>query len=50
MNGSFILLLLFIAGVVIYTGFRIRRLQRLSEKQWREVDHSKLRDWEDDDR
>ena len=49
MKFSVLVLLLFIAGVVIYTGYRIRRLQRLSEQQWREVDHSKLREWQDDD-
>ncbi|MEL7538516.1 MAG: hypothetical protein AAFZ58_10775 [Pseudomonadota bacterium] len=40
---------LFILAVVVYTGFKIRQLQKRSEEQWRQVDHSKLREWNDDD-
>ncbi|MEM8981633.1 MAG: hypothetical protein AAGC71_01310 [Pseudomonadota bacterium] len=43
------LLIAFIAAVVIYTGMRLRRLQKQSEEQWKRVDHSKLREWQDDD-
>lgn len=49
MNQALVALLLFIAGVVIYTGYRLRKLQQLSKKQWEEVDHSKLREWTDED-
>ncbi len=41
---------LFIAAVMVYTGFRLRRLIKQSEEQWRNVDHSKLREWDDEDR
>ncbi len=46
---AFIWLALFVAAVVIYTGYRIRRLQKKSDEQWRKVDHSKLREWSEDD-
>ncbi|MEM7276972.1 MAG: hypothetical protein AAF385_02510 [Pseudomonadota bacterium] len=49
MNQALLVLLLFIVGVVLYTGYRLRKLQQLSEKQWKEVDHSKLREWKDED-
>ncbi|MEO0998070.1 MAG: hypothetical protein AAFX58_11175 [Pseudomonadota bacterium] len=42
-------LILFIAAVLVYTGFRIRALKKESDRQWRDVDHSKLREWENDD-
>jgi hypothetical protein len=43
------LILAFIAIVIVYTIARVLRLMRQSEEQWREVDKSKLREWEDDD-
>ncbi|MEM1261156.1 MAG: hypothetical protein AAGH76_02040 [Pseudomonadota bacterium] len=43
------ILVAFIAAVVVYTGFRLRQLQKRSEEQWKRVDHSKLREWKDDD-
>ena len=39
----------FIAAVVIYTGFKVRRLIRRSEDEWRRVDTTKLKRWDDDD-
>ncbi len=42
-------LVLFIAAVVIYTGAKVRKLMRQSEEQWRSVDHSKLRNWDEEE-
>jgi hypothetical protein len=42
-------LLVLIAAIVIYTIVRVVQYVRLSEKQWRQVDKSKLKEWEDDD-
>ena len=42
-------LLVFIAVVVIYTIAKVIAYMRTSEQQWREVDKSKLRKWEDDE-
>ena len=43
------LLLAFIAIVVVYTVAKVRKHMRNSEEQWKQVDKSKLREWEDDD-
>lgn len=42
-------LLIFIAGVVVYTIAKIVQLKRQSQRQWEQVDKSKLKEWEDDD-
>ncbi len=42
-------LLIFIAVVVVYTIAKVIRLQKLSAQQWRQVDKSKLKEWQDDD-
>ena len=42
-------ILAFIAAVIIYTVAHVRNLMRTSDKQWEQVDKSKLREWEDDD-
>ena len=39
----------FIVVVIIYTVATVRRYMRLSDDQWKQVDKSKLREWEDDD-
>ena len=49
MSVPALLLLLFIVGVVVVTIARVNQLNRRSKEQWREVDKSKLREWEDDD-
>jgi hypothetical protein len=41
--------LILIAFVVIYAVVRIRRYMRVSNEQWKNVDKSKLREWEDED-
>lgn len=42
-------ILLFIAIVAIYTVATVLQYMRKSEEQWKEVDKSKLREWEDDE-
>jgi hypothetical protein len=42
-------LLLFIAAVVIYTIAKVVGYMRKSDRQWQQVDKSKLREWEDED-
>lgn len=42
-------LLIMIAVIIVYTLVRVVQYVRLSEQQWKEVDKSKLREWEDDD-
>ena len=49
MPGGLIFLLIMIALIVIYTIAKVLEYMRLSDKQWREVDKSKLKEWEDDD-
>ena len=41
--------LVIIAVVIIYTIAKVLQHMRRSEQQWRQVDKSKLREWEDDD-
>ena len=42
-------LLIFIALVVVYTVAKVIAYIRQSERQWEEVDKSKLKKWEDDE-
>jgi hypothetical protein len=42
-------IIVFIAVVIIYTIAKVIEYSRQSDQQWREVDKSKLREWEDDD-
>ncbi len=42
-------LLIFIALVVVYTIAKVVGYMRQSERQWEEVDKSKLKEWEDDE-
>ena len=49
MPKGLLILLVFVAVVVVYTIARVISLNRLSEQQWKQVDKSKLRDWEDDE-
>lgn len=41
--------LVLIAFVLIYVVAKIREYMRVSEDQWKKVDKSKLREWEDDE-
>jgi len=49
MPSGLILLLIMIALIVVYTIAKVLQYMRLSDEQWREVDKSKLKEWEDDD-
>jgi len=42
-------ILILILVVAIYTIAKVVQHMRRSEQQWREVDKSKLREWDDDD-
>ena len=42
-------LLIFIAVVVIYTIAKVIGYMRLSNRQWEQVDKSKLKEWDDDE-
>ncbi len=42
-------ILVLIAVVIIYTIAKVVGYSRQSDQQWRDVDKSKLREWEDDD-
>lgn len=42
-------ILVLVAIVIVYTIAKIIAYMRQSEAQWKEVDKSKLREWEDDD-
>ena len=49
MPDGLIFLLLMIALIIVYTIAKVVQYVRLSQKQWEQVDKSKLREWEDDD-
>jgi hypothetical protein len=42
-------LLVFIALVVVYTIAKVISYMRQSERQWEQVDKSKLKKWDDDE-
>ena len=42
-------ILLLIAVVIIYAIAKVKENVRKSEKQWQQVDKSKLKEWEDDE-
>jgi hypothetical protein len=43
------LILLFFAVIVVKVITDVRKAMRLSEKQWQQVDKSKLQTWDDDE-
>ncbi|MBT8086424.1 MAG: hypothetical protein KJO46_00250 [Gammaproteobacteria bacterium] len=49
MPKGLLLLLLMIAVIIIYTIAKVVSYNRQSEEQWRQVDKTKLKKWEDDD-
>jgi hypothetical protein len=49
MPKGLIFLLVMIAVIVIYTIAKIVSYNRLSEQQWKQVDKSKLKEWDDDE-
>lgn len=42
-------LLIFIGLVIAYTVAKVIAYMRKSERQWEQVDRSKLKEWQDDD-
>ena len=49
MPETLLWILLFIALVIAYTVAKVGQYNRKSKEQWRDVDKSKLREWDDDD-
>ena len=49
MPGGLIFLLIMIAVIVIYTIAKVLQYMRLSDEQWRQVDKTKLKEWDDDE-
>ncbi len=49
MPKGLILILIMIVVIVIYTIAKVISYNRLSEQQWKEVDKSKLKEWDDED-
>ena len=49
MPNGLIFLLIMIALIVVYTIAKVLQYVRLSEKQWQQVDKSKLKEWDDDE-
>ena len=49
MPDGLIYLLIFIAIVIIYTIAKVVEYMRQSDQQWKEVDKSKLKEWDDDE-
>ena len=50
MPKGLLFLLVMIAVIVVYTIAKVVNYNRLSQKQWEQVDKSKLKEWEDDDK
>jgi len=50
MSDGFWIVVAIIAVVVCYTAAKILSYVRKSERQWEEVDKSKLKVWDDDDK
>ncbi|MGI9249333.1 MAG: hypothetical protein ACR2QI_09980 [Woeseiaceae bacterium] len=44
-----IFLLIMIALIIVYTIAKVLHYVRLSDKQWKQVDKSKLKEWDDDE-
>lgn len=49
MPDGLTILLIFIALVVVYTVAKVIAYMRQSDRQWGQVDKSKLKEWDDDD-
>lgn len=49
MPTGLVFLLIMIAVIVIYTIAKVLEYMRLSDEQWRQVDKTKLKEWDDDD-
>lgn len=49
MSEGFWVVMIIIAGVIIYVVAQVLFYVRKSRQQWQEVDRSKLREWDDDE-
>jgi len=49
MPDGLIYLLIFVAVVVVYTAAKVLSYMRQSERQWEQVDKSKLKEWDDEE-
>jgi len=49
MPEGLLFLLIMIALIVVYTIAKVLQYIRLSDRQWDEVDKSKLKEWDDDE-
>jgi hypothetical protein len=49
MPKGLLFLLVMIAVIIVYTIAKVVSYNRLSQKQWEQVDKSKLKEWDDDD-
>ena len=49
MPDGLLFLLIMIALIVVYTIAKVLQYMRLSDRQWDEVDKSKLKEWDDDE-
>ena len=49
MPKGLVFLLIMIAVIVIYTIAKVLQYMRLSDKQWDQVDKTKLKEWDDDE-
>lgn len=49
MPDGLMYLLIFVAVVVVYTIAKVVGYMRQSDRQWEQVDKSKLKEWDDDE-
>ncbi|MEM1173758.1 MAG: hypothetical protein AAGA33_01585 [Pseudomonadota bacterium] len=49
MPDALLYILIFIAFVIVYVISKVLHYVRVSEKQWEQVDKSKLKTWDDDE-
>ena len=49
MSKGLFFILDMIAVIIIYTIAKVISYNRLSEQQWKQVDKSKLKEWDDED-
>ena len=49
MPDALLYILVFIAFVIVYVIAKVMHYVRLSNEQWKQVDKSKLRTWDDDE-
>ena len=49
MPDALLYILIFIAFVIVYVIAKVMHYVRLSNEQWKQVDKSKLKTWDDDE-